>query len=59
MIKRITKLIAYYKAPRETFMLLHPLKTLKLGALFLAGSVLFGDRVRSRANAEPEVQRVG
>lgn len=44
MVRGITKAIAYYKAPRSTFALLHPVKAVKLGALVLAGRMLMGSR---------------
>lgn len=34
MLKGLTKLIAYKKAPKKTFALLHPVKALKWGAAF-------------------------
>ncbi len=35
MLKGIAKAVAYYKSPVKTFAVLHPLKALKWGALFL------------------------
>jgi len=35
MLKGIAKAVAYYKAPAKTFALLHPLKALKWGGIFL------------------------
>lgn len=46
MVKGITKAIAYYKAPRHTFALLHPVKALKVGALMYVGRKLFGSDKR-------------
>lgn len=46
MVRGITKAIAYYKAPRQTFALLHPVKAIKLGALVLAGRMILGKRDR-------------
>lgn len=37
MLKGLTKLVAYKKAPRKTFALLHPIKALKWGAAFYVG----------------------
>jgi len=39
---RIAKLIAYWKAPKHTFALLHPVRALKLGAAMMVGRKLFG-----------------
>lgn len=44
MIKTIAKLIAYKKAPAKTFALLHPLKALKWGAIFLVVKKVLGRR---------------
>ena len=35
MIGRVMKLAGYAKAPVQTFVLLHPLRALKLGAAYL------------------------
>lgn len=35
MLKGLAKGVAYYKAPAKTFALLHPLKAVKWGAIFL------------------------
>jgi hypothetical protein len=37
----ITKLLAYSRSPRKTFVLLHPIRTAKLGLAYLAGRSLF------------------
>ncbi len=37
MLKKLTKLVAYTKAPKKTFAVLHPIKAIKWGAgLYLA-----------------------
>ncbi len=41
MLKGLTKASAYVRAPRKTFVLLHPWKTVKFGAAFLVGWWLF------------------
>lgn len=41
MLGRIAKLVAYTKAPRQTFFLLHPLRAVKLGVAYLVGKQLF------------------
>ena len=41
MLKPLTKASAYVRAPRKTFVLLHPWTTLKIGAAFLFGKWLF------------------
>src|SRR5690606_19943921 len=46
MIGRIAKLIAYTKAPKQTFVALHPWRAAKLGAAFWVGKKLFGGRSR-------------
>lgn len=38
----IAKLLAYWRAPRKTFVLLHPLRAAKFGLAYLAGRKLFG-----------------
>ncbi|MBW3534607.1 MAG: hypothetical protein KY453_05230 [Gemmatimonadetes bacterium] len=35
MLRKVAKLIAYKKAPRRTFAVMHPLKALKYGAIYL------------------------
>jgi len=35
MIARVAKMVAYAKAPAKTFMVLHPMKALKMGASYL------------------------
>ncbi len=37
----IAKLLAYWRNPKKTFMLLHPLKAAKLGVAYLIGRKLF------------------
>lgn len=37
MLRGLTKLVAYNKAPKKTFALLHPIKALKWGAAFYVG----------------------
>lgn len=48
MLKKLTKLVAYTKAPKKSFALFHPIKAIKWGAgLFLAKTVwdgLFGKK---------------
>jgi hypothetical protein len=44
MIGRIAKVLAYAKAPRRTFVALHPWRAAKLGAAFWIGRKLFGGR---------------
>lgn len=39
----IAKLLAYWRAPRKTFVLLHPLRAAKFGLAYLAGRKLFGN----------------
>lgn len=48
MIKRIVKLTAYAKAPKQTFITLHPVKALKFGAAFWIGKKLFGGGAEAR-----------
>lgn len=42
MWKRVAKAVAYWKAPKKTYALLHPVNALKLGALALVGRRIFG-----------------
>jgi hypothetical protein len=42
MIRTLAKLFAYKKAPAKTFALLHPVKALKWGAIFLIVSKVLG-----------------
>jgi hypothetical protein len=51
MLKSLTKAIAYWKAPKQTFVLLHPVKALKWGGFLLAAKFLF-DRVKDRRTSE-------
>lgn len=44
MLKGLTKLVAYKSAPKRTFALLHPVKALKWGAVFLLARKLFGGK---------------
>ncbi len=46
MIRRLLKLTAYTKAPKTTFVLLHPIRALKWGAAFYVGKKMY-ERVRS------------
>lgn len=46
MIKGIAKLVAYKKAPMRTFVLLHPIRALKWGAMFFLGKKIW-EGVRS------------
>jgi len=41
MLRALTKATAYMRAPRKTFVLLHPWKTVKIGATFLFAKWLF------------------
>ena len=47
MLKSLTKAIAYWKAPKRTFVLLHPMKALKWGGAFLVAKVVY-DRMKGR-----------
>jgi hypothetical protein len=48
MLKGLAKLVAYKKAPKRTFALLHPVKALKWGAaLLLAKKLWEGTRSES------------
>lgn len=47
MLKGIAKAVAYWKAPKQTFALLHPMKALKWGGMLLAAKFVF-DRVAGR-----------
>jgi hypothetical protein len=46
MIGRIAKLLAYRKAPKKTFVALHPWRAAKFGAAFWVGKKLFGGKRR-------------
>ena len=46
MIARAAKMVAYAKAPAKTFMLLHPVRALKLGAAYVLVSKVLGRRGR-------------
>ena len=48
MIGRIVKMVSYTKAPKQTFVALHPMKALKFGAAFWIGKKLFGGGARGR-----------
>ena len=48
MIRSLFKTLAYTKAPKSTFALLHPGKALKYGAIFWLGKKLLGGGKRSR-----------
>lgn len=48
MIGKIAKMISYSKAPKQTFVALHPVKALKWGAAFWLGKKLFGGGARAR-----------
>jgi hypothetical protein len=47
MLKSLAKAIAYFKAPKKTFLLLHPRKAIKWGGVFVLAKFLF-DRVKGR-----------
>ena len=51
MLKSLTKAIAYWKAPKRTFVLLHPMKALKWGGFLLVAKLLF-DRAKVRRTSE-------
>lgn len=44
MFGKIAKAVAYARAPRKTFVVLHPIKALKFGAAFYVGKLLLGSR---------------
>lgn len=44
MLSRIAKLWLYIRAPVKTFVVLHPIRALKLFLAFLLGKALFGRR---------------
>jgi hypothetical protein len=48
MFGRIAKIVAYAKAPRKTFVLLHPVRALKFGAAYYAGKMLLEHGRRRR-----------
>lgn len=48
MLKGLAKLVAYKSAPKRTFALLHPVKALKWGAVFLLARKLFGGKDKAR-----------
>ncbi len=52
MFGTLAKMVSYMKAPRKTFIALHPVKTLKLGAAYWAGKMLFGTRRKERARPD-------
>lgn len=45
MVKRIVKAIAFWKAPKRTYAVLHPVKAAGLAGTLLAAKLVF-DRVR-------------
>lgn len=50
MIRKMMKALAYTRAPKSTFTLLHPAKALKYGAIFWLGKKLLGgSRRRERS----------
>lgn len=49
MLKGLGKASAYVRAPRKTFMLLHPWKTVKLGAAFVVGLWLFSGLLKKES----------
>lgn len=51
MFGRIAKVVAYARAPRKTFVVLHPIKALKFGAAFYVGKLLLGSRSNNRVTA--------
>lgn len=55
MFGRLAKVVSYAKAPRKTFITLHPLKTLKWGAAFLLLKLLFEPK-RKTDEKEPRPQ---
>ena len=44
MIGKLAKMVAYSKAPKKTFALLHPFRAAKLAAVFFIGRKLFGGK---------------
>ena len=48
MLARVLKAVAYLKAPRRTFVALHPLKALKWMGIAALVSLLFRRRERRR-----------
>lgn len=53
MLKGISKAVAYYKAPVKTFAVLHPIKAVKWGGIFLlVGMALKRTVGRSHATDE-------
>ena len=48
MLRKLAKMLAYTKAPKQTFAVLHPVKAAKLGAAFWLGKKLFGGGARAR-----------
>lgn len=51
MFRSLMKMLAYSKAPRSTFALLHPRSALKYGALFWIGKKLLGAGKRGRGRS--------
>lgn len=52
MFGTLAKMVSYMKAPRKTFIALHPVKTLKLGAAYWAGKMLFARRKKDRTRPQ-------
>jgi hypothetical protein len=48
VLKRLFKALAYTRAPRSTFALLHPRKAIKYAAIFWIGKKLLGGRGSER-----------
>jgi hypothetical protein len=52
MIRLLLKLVAYSRAPKLAFALLHPIRALKWGMAFYAGKKLY-ERARGMAEQWP------
>lgn len=52
MFGTLVKMVSYMKAPRKTFIALHPVKTLKFGAAYWAGKMLFARLNRERTRPQ-------
>lgn len=48
MFGTLAKMVSYVKAPLKTFIVLHPVRTLKFGAAYWVGSMLFRKRKEDR-----------
>jgi hypothetical protein len=55
MFGRIAKIVAYAKAPRKTFLMLHPVRALKFGAAYYAGKLLIEGHRRRRQRVDGEL----